>query len=248
MTNILKKLILLDFVKSLYNSVKDKIHRILFNNQINDNNLIITDDKTDIIKSQEQLLDDSIISQKETVNIELSSIQKENSKKVYPIKNMTSYLSKEELKDWIFEDYHSHFVTIQFPRNYRSENYDKSLNLLRKLMSRFEYHLLQSRYWNKKHVPFMAIAERGRSVNWHFHFLIDLDEYDENYIRKIILKTVKDMKMSPKIMHIRPFTKAGESYSTKEIEINGKKVRTDHIIPSSVLFNIPVKDKTPSIS
>lgn len=133
---------------------------------------------------------------------------------------MASYITKEKLKEWIFENYPSHFLTIQFPRNYRSENYYISVELLRKMMSRFEYHLLQSRYWNKKHVPFIAIAEKGRSYNWHFHVLINLAGYNLTDISEAKQQALKDMKMSLEVIHIIPFTHHGESYSTKEIEIN----------------------------
>lgn len=175
-----------------------------------------------------------------------NNVNNDCSQKLLQLSNKTKI--KQNITNWIFAQYPSHFLSIQFPMNYRSEKYDVSLDLLRRMMSRFEYHLLKSRYWNKKHIPFIAIAEKGRGINWHFHILIDLKEYDWDYINEVIEKTTFDMKMSNEIIHIRDFTKIGETYSTKEIYINNQKVQTDRIIPSNVLFNISIKNKTPSIA
>lgn len=197
-------------INNLYKTIKDISHKIFFIS-LEDNHTPTTNNINDDITPSQKLL-------------KLSDKTK----------------TKQDISKWIFKQYPSHFLSIQFPMNYRSEKYDVSLDLLRRMMSRFEYHLLKSRYWNKKHIPFIAIAEKGHSINWHFHILIDLKQYDWDYINEVIEKTTSDLKMSNEIIHIRDFTKIGETYSTKEIYINNQKVQTDRIIPSNVLFNIPV--------
>jgi len=220
------KLKILTIINNLYKTIKDISYKIFFNS--------LEDNHTPIINN---INDDITLSQK---LLKISNTKTRQS--------LTRNAIKQDITKWIFEQNPSHFLSIQFPMNYRSEKYDVSLDLLRRMMSRFEYHLLKSRYWNKKHIPFIAIAEKGHSINWHFHILIDLKQYDWNYINEVIEKTTSDLKMSNEIIHIRDFTKIGETYSTKEIYINNQKVQTDRIIPSNVLFNIPVKNKTPSIA
>lgn len=204
------KLKILTMINNLYKTIKDISHKIFFIS-LEDNHTPITNNINDNITPSQKLL---------------------------KLSNKTK--TKQDISKWIFKQYPSHFLSIQFPMNYRNEKYDVSLDLLRRMMSRFEYHLLKSRYWNKKHIPFIAIAEKGHSINWHFHILIDLKQYDWDYINEVIEKTTSDLKMSNEIIHIREFTKIGETYSTKEIYINNQKVQTDRLIPSNVLFNIPV--------
>lgn len=223
----LKKIKILTIINNLYKTIKDITHKIFFNS-MEDNHTSLTNNTINDITQSQNLL-------KPSDNIKIRQ-------------NLTRETIKQDINKWLFKQYPSHFLSIQFPMNYRSDNYYTALDLLRKLMSRFEYHLLQSRYWNKKHIPFTVIAEKGYSTNWHFHILIDLKQYDWKHINEVIEKTTYDLKMSNEIIHIRDFTKIGESYSTKEIYINNQKVQTDRIIPSNVLFNIPVKNKTPSIA
>ena len=68
---------------------------------------------------------------------------------------------KLELNRWITGFYSpTHFLTIQLPENYKSCNSHNSKTHLRMIMKIFEKSLL-GRHWNKKHLPFICVAENG---------------------------------------------------------------------------------------
>ena len=143
---------------------------------------------------------------------------------------------------------HTHFLTIQFHNNIKTDNYDLSKELLRQIMARFEANLIK-RNWNKHHLPLIAFAEKGKGVSWHYHILFNSDKYTTHDLKKALDKSCDNHKFPRELICLEEITDSQKlhTYCTKELKItNSGKINTDRMIFSNVLFGI--ENKTPSIA
>ena len=97
--------------------------------------------------------------------------------------------NKNEIINWLETFNHTHFLTIQFHNNIKTDNYDLSKELLRQIMARFEANLIK-RNWNKHHLPLIAFAEKGKGVSWHYHILFNSDKYTTHDLKKALDKSL----------------------------------------------------------
>ena len=152
---------------------------------------------------------------------------------------------KNILYSW-FKDYNpQYFLSIQFPKYRRSANLENNEANLYKIMSTFE-RLALGRHWNKKHIPFFAIAEHGKSINWHYHVLI----YDCNFnffqVQYAFQQVSFQLHLPHEVLLVEQVYSNGvNDYTSKEFKANIKKhFDSDRIITSEILFNIPYKSIT----
>ena len=152
---------------------------------------------------------------------------------------------KSELKKWIDNTYSpKYLMTIQLPDNLKSENLEHSITHLKNIMKDFE-RLLLHRHWNKKHIPFIAFAEKGVSEDWHFHLLFNGGNFTylelKTAIQNIILKQ-RLPKYCLQIDEIKDGIAKVEYYTIKEIRVEDyKHFDSDRMILSHDLFNIDIK-------
>ena len=111
-------------------------------------------------------------------------------------------------------------------------------------MKDFERFLLH-RHWNKKHIPFIAFAEKGVSEEWHFHVLLNGGNFTytelETAIQNIILRQNLPAYCL-QIDKIKDGIAKVEYYTIKEIRVEDfSKFDSDRMILSHNLFNIDVK-------
>ena len=143
---------------------------------------------------------------------------------------------------------HAHYLTIQFHNNIKTDDYDLSKELLRQIMARFEANLIK-RNWNKHHLPFIAFAEKGKGINWHYHILLNSDKYTTQDLEKALDKSCDKNKFPRELICLKEITDSQKlhTYCTKELKItNNGKMNTDRMIFSNILFGI--ENKTPSIA
>ncbi|MBR1825962.1 MAG: hypothetical protein IJ770_05185 [Alphaproteobacteria bacterium] len=124
-----------------------------------------------------------------------------------------------------------------------SVNEDVSERALKKIMSAFEYRLL-GRHWHKKHLPFIATAEKGYGETWHYHILVNQQNFSDTELNTAIFKTMTALHLPLYSLKLEPITTYKDyvvSYCSKEMCVNCDAIDTDRIIPSHVLFDIPVR-------
>ena len=100
-------------------------------------------------------------------------------------------------------------------------------------------------HWHKKHLAFIATAEKGHGEAWHYHILFNQQNFSDDELNTIILKTVTALRLPLYSLKLEPITAHDDyvvSYCSKEIRVNCNILDSDRIIPSHVLFNIPVKN------
>lgn len=148
---------------------------------------------------------------------------------------------KNSIIDWIASFNHTHFLTLQLPNNIKTANYEASKYHLRNIMAEFQRQLL-GKHWNKKHLLFMAFAEKGKSEGWHYHILFDAGKFKTEELKKALNKATKSRNLSPNIFYLEEIDQNKNklySYCTKEIKIkNNDNFNCDNIILSGDLFNI----------
>lgn len=156
--------------------------------------------------------------------------------------------NKTDIINWLSSFNHTHFLTIQFPNNMKNEDSIISEDYLRRLMAKFEYCLI-GRYWNKKHLPFIAFAEKGKGSCWHYHLLINSGKYTTNQLQTALDKAVDKLNLPTELINLQEITNPEKlyTYCLKEITLNkNDKIDTNRIISSTILFGI--ENKTPSIA
>lgn len=150
--------------------------------------------------------------------------------------------TKNVLYSWLNNINPQFFLTIQFPNYLRSTDLLKSNQNLRKIMLKFE-QLSLKRHWNKKHIPFIAIAEQGKSSHWHYHIYIYNCPFRFLKIQQIFddVSTLCDFPRD--VIFVEPIlTNNVYPYTSKEIiaDIN-YHFDSDRIITSEFLFNLESK-------
>ena len=112
------------------------------------------------------------------------------------------------------------------------------------IMRDFERSLLH-RYWNKKHIPFIAFAEKGVSEEWHFHLLFNGGKFTYEELKIATYRIILEQKLpaySLQIDEIKNGVAKVECYMIKEIKVtNYNHFDSDRIILSHNLFNLEVK-------
>lgn len=152
---------------------------------------------------------------------------------------------KDELNKWIEKTYSpKYLMTVQLPDNWKSKNLEHSIIHLKSIMRDFERFLLH-RHWNKKHLPFIAFAENGISKDWHFHLLLNGDNFSYTDLKIAIYRIILKQKLPTYCLQIDKIENGiakVESYTLKEIKITDfSKFDSDRMILSQDLFNIEKK-------
>lgn len=156
--------------------------------------------------------------------------------------------NKNDIINWLLSFNHTHFLTIQFPNNMKTEDSIISEDYLRRVMAKFEYCLI-GRYWNKKHLPFIAFAEKGKGSSWHYHLLINSGKYTTTQLQTALDNAANKLNLPTELINLQEITNPEKlyTYCLKEIKLyKNDKIDTDRIISSSMLFGI--ENKTPSIA
>lgn len=156
--------------------------------------------------------------------------------------------NKNDVIDWLLSFNHTHFLTIQFPNNMKTEDSAVSQDYLRKLMAKFESFLI-GRHWNKKHLPFITFAEKGKGLSWHYHLLINSGKYTTNQLQTALDKASHQLNLPTELICLEEITNSERlcTYCLKEVSFyQNNKIDTNRIISSSMLFCL--ENKTPSIT
>ena len=93
---------------------------------------------------------------------------------------------KASILNWIKRFEPTHFISINAPTAYRTEDYAGSLEFVRMSMKNFEGHLCGD-HWIHHYIPFIGFAEnhKGHST-WHFHLFLNQGKYsDDDVIRAL---------------------------------------------------------------
>lgn len=152
---------------------------------------------------------------------------------------------KKTIYSW-FKNYNpQYFLSIQFPKCRRSVNLTKNEANLRQIMSNFEKILL-GRHWNRKHIPFVAIAEQGKSIHWHYHVLIYDCPFDFFTVQKVFQQVSFQLHLPHEVLLVKLIYSNGvNGYSSKEFKADIKNhFDSDRIITSEILFDLPRKSPT----
>ena len=150
---------------------------------------------------------------------------------------------KQVINTWASSYNPTHFLTVRLPENMKTFDYELSKRALNKIMSAFEYRLL-GRHWHKKHLPFIATAEKGHEEAWHYHILFNQQNFSDTELNTAIFKTMIALQLPLYSLVLKPITDYKDyvvSYCSKEMRVISDIIDTDRIVPSHVLFNIPVK-------
>ena len=152
-----------------------------------------------------------------------------------------SQKTKNALIDW-FDTYNpTHFLTVQLPEHMKTSSFDMSKEHLRKIMAGFEFQLL-GKYWDKDHLPFVCVSEKGRGDTWHYHILFNSGDFTIEDLDVALSKTSTIFKLPHYTFCLDEINDDKDkvySYCTKEIKVykNGY-FDSSRIIPSVDLFNL----------
>jgi hypothetical protein len=150
---------------------------------------------------------------------------------------------KREINKWISSFNPSHFLSIQFPINLRSNNFNNSQKYLKDIMIKFEAILLGPK-WNLTHLPFIAIAEHNKIEGWHYHIYIYDNTFLTDKLKKALKRLCKYKNLPPETFHLDIIDKnVGYtcSYGTKQTVADTKgHFNPDCIILSYYLFDLPI--------
>jgi hypothetical protein len=153
---------------------------------------------------------------------------------------------QKDLKDWLGDYNFSYFLTIKLPLNMRTDDLFIATMTLRRIMKTFEKVLIGS-HWHRRPLHFISFAEQHKSEEWHFHILFKKTEIPLDKIQTAIIKTHTNMSLDNCSLLLDPIDHTPDrvnSYCIKDIKADAKyHVDTDRLIPSHVLFDLPVKQK-----
>ena len=101
----------------------------------------------------------------------------------------------KEIAQSIEKEYNpTHFLTVRLKDYYQFEDLTNAQAELQKIMTCFEHHLV-NRHWNKNHLKFIAIAEKGQGATFHFHILFNQGKYTQEEIETVLQFTLKKKKL-----------------------------------------------------
>lgn len=143
------------------------------------------------------------------------------------------------LYSWLCNINPQYFLSVQFPKHIRSTDLITSNKHLKRIMVEFEQFSLK-RHWNRKHIPFIAIAEHGKARTWHYHIYIYNCSFGYLKIKSIINDVSTELNLPHEVLHIEPiFTNGVYPYTSKEIIVDiNDHFDSDRIITSEYLFNL----------
>lgn len=153
---------------------------------------------------------------------------------------------KEELNKWLTGIYKpTHLLTIRLPENWSNTDEFKSKSHLRMIMKIFERSLL-GKHWNRHHLPFIVFAENGADTDWHYHILLNQNNFTNQELQNAILATTIKLKLPfycLRLDTIEKYLDTVEEYCSKEMKIywNGK-FDSDRMVLSHDLFYLPYND------
>ena len=172
--------------------------------------------------------------------------------------------ARKAILNWTKDRYKpTHFISIQLPTNYRSQDEITSLNHFKRIMKNWERQLCGS-HWIHHYIPFITFAENHKGLGcWHYHILFNQGKYSDSDIINAAIKTCKSQRLGlptvdgvdmkgrkrSSVMDIKKIDYAGYEdaifyYSTKETSITlDSKMNPDRIIPSNILFGKTEKDE-----
>lgn len=158
-------------------------------------------------------------------------------------KCLKSETVKQELNNWLTGIYKpTHLLTIRLPENWSNADEFKSKSHLRMIMKIFERSLL-GKHWNRHHLPFIVFAENGADTDWHYHILLNQNNFTNQELQNAILATTIKLGLSfycLKLDLIEKYLDTVEEYCSKEMKIywNGK-FDSDRMVLSHDLFYLP---------
>lgn len=172
--------------------------------------------------------------------------------------------ARKAILNWTKDRYKpTHFISIQLPINYRSQDEITSLNHFKGIMKNWERQLCGS-HWIHHYIPFITFAENHKGLGcWHYHILFNQGKYSDSDIINAAIKTCRSQRLGlptvdgvdmkgkkvSSVMDIKKIDYAGYDdaifyYSTKETSITlDSKMNPDRIIPSNILFGKTEKDE-----
>ena len=118
--------------------------------------------------------------------------------------------NKKDIINWLSSFNHTHFLSIQVPNNMKTEDSNISEDYLRRLMAKFEFCLI-GRYWNKKHLPFIAFAEKGKGSCWHYHLLINSGKHTTNQLQTALDKAANKLNLPTELINLQEITNPEKS-------------------------------------
>lgn len=149
---------------------------------------------------------------------------------------------KNTIDYWLNTFKPQYMLTIQFPMYQRTSDMTKSNKKLVKIMLMFE-RILLGRHWNRKHIPFISIAENGKSDNWHYHILIYDCPFNFLSVQRVIDDISIKLNLPHEVLFIEPVNDNGAAnYVSKEFisDINNY-FDSDRITTSEILFNLSLE-------
>ncbi len=134
-----------------------------------------------------------------------------------------SYYLKSVLNDWIEKRYiPAYFLTVRLPEHWETANYFNAKSHLRMMMKVFERSLFGKR-WNKHHLAFIAFAEHGAGLGWHYHILLEESNFSERELQRAINQTNRTLRLPAYCLFLEPIINQVDIvkfYSKKEIKVN----------------------------
>lgn len=170
-------------------------------------------------------------------------------------KNDMSELVKREYVNFINTTYMpTHYLVVRLPEHWETTNLDYAKSRLRLIMKVFEKSLIKN-HWNKHHLPFIVIAEKGCGIYWHFNVLFNQMSYNDEMLYNAIKRTIiKIEDMSDYCLDLQHITANDihtlldsvintDFYCLKEIKVNIRNGHYDSsvIFDSSDLFYLGIK-------
>ena len=146
---------------------------------------------------------------------------------------------RNEIASWITSLNANYVLTIQFPVEKRSTNYERSKNMLRSVMANLEFYLLGND-WILHHIPFVAFCEKCKFQTYHYHVFLYNNNVKLNRMKTAMHKVFHKTGFDTGILYLDPFFTANTpNYCTKEIYADkNKHFDTNNIIISQELFGI----------
>ena len=115
------------------------------------------------------------------------------------------------------------------------------------IMKIFERSLL-GKHWNRHHLPFIVFAENGADTDWHYHILLNQNNFTNQELQNAILATTIKLKLPfycLRLDTIEKYLDTVEEYCSKEMKIywNGK-FDSDRMVLSHDLFYLPYNNNS----